>query len=90
MPDLPPDSSYAGYIIATLVAAVVFIWGILMAVIKYVESIFRTRISSLEAKVVELEKETKECEKTKFELIARIAALEVRVEEELPPHKERK
>ncbi len=85
MSDIQNDNSYAGWIIGTLVTTLGVVWGLLVAVIKYVESLFTARIKDLEQKVCKLEADHKDCEELRHtseaaraELRGRIAALEAR------------
>jgi len=83
MTDIQSGDSYAGWIIGTLVTTLGIVWGLLVAVVKYVESLFKTRIKDLEEKVCKLEADHKDCEElrhtseeAKAELFGRVSALE--------------
>jgi F0F1-type ATP synthase membrane subunit b/b' len=83
MSDIQGGDSYVGWIIGTLVSTLAVVWGLLVTVVKYVESIFKTRIKDLEDKVKVLEAKHTDCEELRHsseearsELRGRVAALE--------------
>jgi hypothetical protein len=76
MADVPESSSVLAYIVTGLLTALGTVVTTIVAIAKRLENMYIADITSLKAKVSELEKHNSECHEQHFQLALRVAELE--------------